>query len=91
MYATNGRMLAHGTTAFDSDIDEAINALKVKRGKIESKRIKSIRPRATNIKPFLPEEERKMTTEESRQEVLLKIFGAESVEEVETCELTDED
>ncbi|HEN1716188.1 TPA: lipoate--protein ligase, partial [Enterococcus faecium] len=45
----------------------------------------------TNIKPFLPEEKQKMTTEEFRQEILLKIFGVESVEEVKTYELTDED
>lgn len=32
-----------------------------------------------------------MTTEEFRQEILLKIFGVESVEEVKTYELTDED
>lgn len=91
MYATNGRMFAHGTIMFDSDINEVVNALKVKKDKIESKGIKSIRSRVTNIKPFLPEEKQKMTTEEFRQEILLKIFGVESVEEVKTYELTDED
>ncbi|OUK05752.1 lipoate--protein ligase, partial [Enterococcus faecium] len=72
-------------------INELVNALKVKKDKIESKGIKSIRSRVTNIKPFLPEEKQKMTTEEFRQEILLKIFGVESVEEVKTYELTDED
>ena len=54
MYATNGRMFAHGTIMFDSDLNEVVNALKVKKEKIESKGIKSIRSRVTNIKPFLP-------------------------------------
>lgn len=54
MYATNGRMFAHGTIMFDSDINEVVNALKVRKDKIESKGIKSIRSRVTNIKPFLP-------------------------------------
>ena len=49
MYSTNGRMFAHGTLMFDSDIDEVVNALKVKKDKIESKGIKSIRSRVTNI------------------------------------------
>ncbi|MGM0107626.1 lipoate--protein ligase [Enterococcus sp. AZ172] len=91
MYATNGRMFAHGTIMFDSDIDEVINALKVKKEKIESKGIKSIRSRVTNIKPFLPEEKQGMTTVEFREDILLKIFGVSSVEDVKTYELTEKD
>lgn len=91
MYATNGRMFAHGTIMFDSDIDEVVNALKVKKEKIESKGIKSIRSRVTNIKPFLPEEKQGMTTEEFREAILLKIFGVSSVEDVKTYELTEKD
>lgn len=91
MYATNGRMFTHGTIMFDSDINEVVNALKVRKDKIESKGIKSIRSRVTNIKPFLPKEKQDMTTEEFRQEILLKIFGVDSVEDVKTYELTEED
>lgn len=91
MYATEGRMFAHGTLMFDSDIDEVVNALKVRKDKIESKGIKSIRSRVTNIKPFLPKEKQGMTTEEFRQDILLKIFGVDSVEEIKTYELTEED
>lgn len=91
MYATNGRMFAHGTIMFDSDINEVVNALKVRKDKIESKGIKSIRSRVTNIKPFLPKEKQDMTTVEFRQEILLKIFGVDTLEQVKTYELTDED
>lgn len=91
MYATNGRMFAHGTIMFDSDINEVVNALKVKKDKIESKGIKSIRSRVTNIKPFLPKEKQKMTTVEFRQEILLKVFGAEKTADVKTYELTESD
>lgn len=91
MYATNGRMFAHGTIMFDSDINEVVNALKVKKEKIESKGIKSIRSRVTNIKPFLPESEQSMTTKEFRQAILLKIFGVENEDEIQTYTLTDED
>ncbi|MGV1237434.1 lipoate--protein ligase [Enterococcus hirae] len=91
MYATNGRMFAHGTIMFDSDINEVVNALKVKKDKIESKGIKSIRSRVTNIKPFLPKERQEMLTEEFRDEILLKIFGVATLAEVNTYQLTDKD
>lgn len=91
MYSTNGRMFAHGTLMFDSDVDEVVNALKVRKDKIESKGIKSIRSRVTNIKPFLPEDKQDMTTEEFRQAILLQIFGVDSVEQVKTHELNEED
>ncbi|KFN92770.1 lipoate-protein ligase A [Tetragenococcus muriaticus PMC-11-5] len=91
MYSTNGRMYAHGTLMLDSDKNEVTNALKVRKDKIESKGVKSIRSRVTNIKPFLPKENQDMTTEEFKEEILLKIFGVDSVDEVNTYELTDED
>ncbi|OQO71010.1 lipoate--protein ligase [Enterococcus villorum] len=91
MYATNGRMFAHGTIMFDSDINEVVNALKVKKDKIESKGIKSIRSRVTNIKPFLPKEKQTMTTDEFREAILLKIFGVDSMKEVNTYILKEED
>ena len=91
MYATNGRMFAHGTIMFDSDINEVVNALKVRKDKIESKGIKSIRSRVTNIKPFLPKDKQDMTTEAFREENLLKIFGVDSVDQVKTYTLTEED
>ncbi|OTN76822.1 lipoate-protein ligase A [Enterococcus sp. 8G7_MSG3316] len=91
MYATNGRMFAHGTIMFDSDINEVVNALKVRKDKIESKGIKSIRSRVTNIKPFLPKEKQEMTTEDFRDEILLKIFGVSSINDVKTITLTDQD
>ena len=91
MYATNGRMYAHGTLMLDSDKDEVVNALKVRKDKIESKGIKSIRSRVTNIKPFLPKEKQDITTEEFAQEILLKIFQVDSLDKVNTYELTDDD
>ena len=91
MYATNGRMYAHGTLMLDSDKEEVVNALKVRKDKIESKGIKSIRSRVTNIKPFLPKEKQDMTTEEFAQEILLKIFQVDSLDKVNTYELTAND
>ncbi|MGX7199132.1 lipoate--protein ligase [Enterococcus nangangensis] len=91
MYATEGRMFAHGTLMLDSDINEVVKALKVRKDKIESKGIKSIRSRVTNIKPFLPADKQNITTKEFRHEILLKIFGVANEDQIEKYQLTDHD
>ncbi len=91
MYATSGRMFAHGTLMFDSDVNEVVNALKVRKDKIESKGIKSIRSRVTNIKPYLSDEYQNVSTKDFRQAILLRIFGVDKVEDVKVYQLTDED
>ncbi|HCM90357.1 MULTISPECIES: lipoate--protein ligase [Vagococcus] len=91
MYSTNGRMFAHGTLMFDSDVNEVVNALKVRKDKIESKGIKSIRSRVTNIKPYLTDTHQNMSTEDFRQEILLKIFETDNLDDVNVYKLTEED
>lgn len=91
MYSTNGRMFAHGTLMFDSDVNEVVNALKVRKDKIESKGIKSIRSRVTNIKPYLTDTHQNMSTEDFRQEILLKIFETDNLNDVNVYKLTEED
>ncbi|EFR30526.1 lipoate--protein ligase [Eremococcus coleocola] len=90
MYAKDGRMTAHGTILFDSDLDEVNNALKPRKEKVESKGIKSVRSRVTNIKPFVDDKYKNLTTEEFRDLVLLEIFGVESRDQVPEFKLTDE-
>ncbi|UUX33656.1 lipoate--protein ligase [Fundicoccus culcitae] len=90
MYAKDGRMTAHGTILFDSDLDEVNNALKPRKEKIESKGIKSVRSRVTNIKPYVNDEYKNLSTEEFRDRILLEIFGVETREEVPEFKLTDE-
>lgn len=85
-YATKGRMFSHGTLMFDLNIDNVVNALKVKKDKIESKGIKSVRSRVTNILPFLKE---KITIEQFKQEILKSIFG--STDKINYYDLTEED
>ncbi|MBW8381276.1 MAG: lipoate--protein ligase [Youngiibacter sp.] len=52
----HNRVLNHGTLLFDSQLEMLNNALSVKRGKIESKGIKSVSNSVINIKPFLNED-----------------------------------
>jgi lipoate---protein ligase len=85
-FSTKGRMFSHGTLLFDSEIDSVVSALKVKKDKIESKGIKSIRSRVANISEYL---EGKITIEQFRELLLRNIFnGAETIP---TYDLTEDD
>ncbi|MGD6855472.1 lipoate--protein ligase [Bacillus infantis] len=85
-FATRGRMFSHGTLLFDSEIDSVVSALKVRKDKIESKGIKSIRSRVANISEFLEE---KVSTEQFRSTLLKNIFG--DLDEIPEYVLTEED
>lgn len=52
-YAKKGRILHHGTILFNSKLTTITDALKVKSDKIESKGIKSVKSRVTNISDYL--------------------------------------
>lgn len=91
MYSKNGRMTAHGTLMFDSQIDAVVGALKPKKHKLESKGIKSVRSRVTNITPYMDDEYQSMTTKEFRERLLLNIFDVDSTENVKEYVLTEED
>ncbi|WJV17480.1 lipoate--protein ligase [Rossellomorea marisflavi] len=84
-FSTRGRMFSHGTLLFDSEMENVVSALRVKKDKIESKGIKSIRSRVANISEFL---EGKLTIEEFRSTLLKYIFNNSDVEEYV---LADED
>ncbi|WP_423409624.1 lipoate--protein ligase [Heyndrickxia sp. MSNUG] len=85
-FSTRGRMFSHGTLLFDSEIESVVSALNVKKDKIESKGIKSIRSRVANISEFLSET---VTIEEFRSLLLKNIF--EEMEEIPEYVLTEED
>lgn len=85
-FAIQGRMFTHGTLMFDTEIERVVSALKVRKDKIESKGIKSIRSRVANISEFI---EGDMTIEQFRMEILKSIFDGE--ENVQYMELTDDD
>lgn len=91
MYSKDGRMTAHGTLMFNSQIDAVVGALKPKEHKLASKGIKSVRSRVTNILPFMDEEYQDLTTEEFRERLLLNIYNVDSIDDVKEYVLTDED
>ncbi|NMD70910.1 lipoate--protein ligase [Bacillus sp. DNRA2] len=85
-FSTKGRMFSHGTLLFDSEIDSVVSALKVKKDKIESKGIKSIRSRVANISEFVSE---KITIADFRQLLLESIFEGQA--DIPEYVLTEED
>ena len=52
-YIKDGRVMHHGTILYDSDLQLLSHALKPGDDKIESKGIKSLRSRVTNIRPYM--------------------------------------
>ena len=52
-YMKHGRVMHHGTIMYDSDLEVVTQALNVPKDKIESKGLKSVRSRVTNVKPYV--------------------------------------
>ncbi|NLV89497.1 MAG: lipoate--protein ligase [Tissierellia bacterium] len=82
-----GRVLNHGTIMFDVELDVLSKALQVKQDKIESKGVKSVRSRVTNIKPYLTVD---VDIYEFRDLLLKSIFEMEGLEP-EEHKLSQED
>ena len=70
-YYHRNRLLHHGTILFNSQMENLSKALNVKQEKIQSKGIKSVRSRVTNIIDYLPE---KRSIEEFRDLLLEYLF-----------------
>lgn len=80
------RVLNHGTLLFDTQLDVLSDALNVKQDKIESKGVKSVKSRVTNIKDYLNIE---VDIDEFRQVLLKSILETEDIES-NTLELSEE-
>ena len=76
-YIKNGRVMHHGTLLFDADLGMVSQALRVSADKIESKGVKSVRSRVTNIKPYLPEG---VTVEKFREMLVKEMFAGQEME-----------
>ncbi len=81
------RVLNHGTLLFDTQLDVLSKALNVKQDKIESKGIKSVKSRVTNIKDHLSDS---VDIFQFRDLLLKHIFAMEGLE-VEEYKLTKEE
>ncbi|SEM90136.1 lipoate-protein ligase [Terribacillus saccharophilus] len=87
-FSTRGLMFSHGTLMYDSEIEHVVSALKVKKEKIESKGIKSIRSRVANISEFM---DNKIPMDEFKEILLRYIFDVKDTKDVPRYKLTEED
>lgn len=85
-FVSKGKLLHHGTLLFDSQMEELSKSLKVSKDKIESKGIKSVKSRVTNIKEYLVKD---IDIFEFK-ELLLQYMFDEDVD-LETGSLSDEE
>ncbi|WP_100487431.1 lipoate--protein ligase [Sporolactobacillus pectinivorans] len=85
-FVTHGRIFSHGTLLFDVNLDNVSKALHPDAEKYESKGIKSVRSRVTNIREHLLED---MDIQQFRETLLHYIFEGNS--EIPEYHLTDED
>ena len=53
MYTRDGKTFSHGTLMYNVNTDVVAEALRVPKDKIESKGLKSVRSRMTNVKPYV--------------------------------------
>lgn len=79
-YARSGRILHHGTILFNSELSAIQRALKVKKDKIESKGVKSIKSRVTNIADYLDES---YSLEDFKKLLLAFMFKDEKLQKME--------
>lgn len=85
-YMKKNRVLHHGAMLFDTDLGVLGKALKVSKDKIESKGIKSVISRVTNIKDHLEED---IDVEDFKQILLEHMF--EGNDKIQEYKLTEED
>jgi lipoate-protein ligase A len=86
LYSKN-RLLHHGTILFSSDLSVVQEALNVKIDKLQSKGVKSVRSRVTNVYPYLKE---KITIEEFKDTLMKFLLNDDNYKENEYV-LTDKD
>ena len=93
MYTRNGKTFCHGTLMFDVDTNAVAGALKVPKDKIESKGIKSVRSRVTNLKPYLKPEFQNLDTAGFRDELIKRIYHVDDLSQAQINEyqLTSKD
>jgi lipoate-protein ligase A len=85
-FSQRGRMFSHGTLMLDVDLEQVGKALQVKKEKIQSKGIKSVRSRVANISEYL---DKPITMNEFRNTLLKSIFEGENP--IPEYVLTDKD
>lgn len=91
MFKVGDSYAAGGTLMFDLDMDTASKVLTPEQDKLESKGVKSVNKRITNIKPYLDEPFRSMNANQFREELLKRIYHVDKLSDIETYTLDEHD
>lgn len=91
MFKVGDSFAAGGTLMFDLDMDTASKVLTPEKDKLESKGVKSVNKRITNIKSYLDEPYRSMDPVQFKDELLKHIFKVDKLSDIKTYKLTDHD
>jgi len=91
MFKVGDSYAAGGTLMFDLNMDTASKVLTPEKDKLESKGVKSVNKRITNIKPCLDEPFRSMSADDFKIELLKRIYHVDKLSDIETYKLTDRD
>jgi Lipoate-protein ligase A len=91
MFKVGDSYAAGGTLMFDLDMNMASNVLTPEQDKMESKGVKSVNARITNIKNYLDEPFKSMDASQFKLELLKRIFKVDKLEDIETYKLNDHD
>ncbi|MBR0598553.1 lipoate--protein ligase [Sinanaerobacter chloroacetimidivorans] len=86
-YFYKEKVLHHGTLLFSSDLNILSLALNVKKEKIESKGIQSVKSRVTNISEYVEET---VSLPDFREALIISMFG-ENEKNIQNYKLSDED
>ena len=86
-YFYKKKVLHHGTLMFSSDLTTLSQALNVKREKMESKGIKSVKSRVTNISEYIKND---ITLTNFRDSLLISMFHEDRAS-IQNYDLTNED
>lgn len=81
-----GRILNHGTILFDTDLTVLSKALNVRADKYESKGVKSVRSRVTNIKPYMKDNVDILKFKEMLLDYIFEYAGEDKIEYVLSSE-----
>ena len=91
MFKVGDSFAAGGTLMFDLDMDTASKVLTPEKDKLESKGVKSVNKRITNIKSYLDEPYHSMDPVQFKDELLKHIFKVDKLSDIKTYKLTDHD
>lgn len=90
-YAGKKQFMFGATISYDLDKEVAEKVLKPNKRKLKAHRTKSVKGRMTTIKEHLPELYKTWSTSEFRDYLVRFMFDVESLDQVKTYTLTDED